>query len=59
MSGGFAFLGFGIIIFIAGLFLYAGIIITQVPLLGWIGWLPMSVGGLFILIGIVLLVIRR
>lgn len=58
MSGG-RFLGLGILLFIIGVFLYAGVFITQVPLLGWVAWIPMAIGGLFILIGIVLLVIRR
>ena len=59
MLTGVGFLGLGILLFIVGVFLYAGVIITQIPLLGWVAWIPMAIGGLFILIGIVLLVIRR
>lgn len=58
MSGG-RFLGLGILLFVIGVLLYAGVIITQVPLLGWVAWIPMAIGGLLIIIGIVLLVIRR
>ena len=58
MSGG-RFLGLGILLFVIGVLLYAGVFITQVPLLGWVAWIPMAIGGLLIIIGIVLLVIRR
>jgi len=59
MLKGAGFLGIGIILFILGLCLYAGVIITQIPLLGFIAWLPMGLGGLFIIIGLVLIVLRR
>ena len=58
MSGG-RFLGLGILLFVIGVLLYAGVIITQFPLLGWVAWIPMAIGGLLIIIGIVLLAIRR
>lgn len=56
---GTAFLGLGIILTIVGILLYAGVIIIQIPLLGWVAWIPLAIGGLFIIIGIVLMVLRR
>ena len=57
--GSFAFLGIGIILFLLGLFLTAGVIIAQIPFLIYVAWIPMGVGGLFIIIGLVLIAIRR
>ena len=59
MLAGAGFLGLGILLFVIGVFLYAGVIIVQIPLLGWIAWIPMAIGGILIIVGIVLLIIRR
>jgi len=58
MSGMF-FLGLGILLFVVGICLYAGVIMLANPILGWIAWIPMSLGGILIIVGIVLLIIRR
>ena len=59
MLTGIGFLGVGIILVILGFCLYAGVIFIQIPLLGFIAWIPMGLGGLFVIIGLVLIVLRR
>ena len=56
---GFAFLGIGILLFILGIGLTAGVIITGLPVLGWIAWIPMALGGILIVVGIVLIIIGK
>lgn len=56
---GFSLLGLGILLFIVGVFLTFGVIITGLPYIGMIAWIPMAIGGILIIVGIVLLVIRR
>lgn len=56
---GMAFLGMGILLFIVGILMIAGVMIVNIPLLGWIAYIPLSVGGILIVVGIVLLVIKR
>jgi len=56
---GFALLGLGILLFIIGILLTAGVLILGIPVIGWIAWVPMGIGGLLIIIGIVLLVIGK
>jgi len=56
---GFALLGLGIVLFAIGLFLTVGVLVTGIPMLGFFAWIPMAVGGLLIIVGIVLIIIRR
>ena len=56
---GFTFLGIGILLFALGLFLTMGVIVSGLPVLGWFAWIPMAIGGILIVVGIVLLIIRR
>jgi len=56
---GFMFLGIGILLFAVGIFLTVGVIVSGIPLLGWFAWIPMAIGGIMIIVGIVLLIIRR
>lgn len=56
---GMSLLGLGILLFVIGICLYAGVIALSIPFMGWFAWIPMSIGGLLIIIGIVLLIIRR
>ena len=56
---GFALLGMGILLFAIGLFLTVGVIVTGVPVVGLFAWIPMAIGGLMIIVGIVLIIIGR
>ena len=56
---GFAFLGIGILLLVIGICLTAGVIMLSIPILGWVAWIPMAIGGLMIVVGIVLIIIRR
>ena len=56
---GMTFLGIGILLFVLGLCVSVGVIITNIPIIGWFAWIPMAVGGILIVVGIVLLVIKR
>jgi len=56
---GYALLGLGILLFVLGVFLQVGVVISGIPMLAMISWIPMGVGGILIIVGIVLIVIRR
>jgi len=56
---GIAFLATGIILGVVGILLTAGVIVAQIPFLGYLTWIPISVGGILIVVGIVLLIIGR
>lgn len=49
----------GIILFVLGLLLQVGVIISGIPLLLYFAWIPMGVGGILIIVGIVLLIIKK
>jgi len=59
MLSGAMFLGIGIIAVVIGICLTVGVIVSQIPLLGIIAWIPIAIGGIFIVVGIVLLVIKK
>lgn len=56
---GFFLLGIGILLFAIGLALTVGVLVTGIPIVGWFAWIPMAIGGLLIVIGIVLIIIGR
>lgn len=56
---GFAFLGIGILLFAIGLFLTVGVLVIGVPVVGLFAWIPMAIGGIMIVVGIVLIIIRK
>ena len=56
---GFALLGMGILLFMIGLFLTVGVLVLNIPVIGWFAWIPMGIGGMLIIIGIVLIIIGR
>ena len=59
MLKGVVLLGIGIILVIFGICLTAGVIALQIPLLGWVTWIPVSIGGFLVLIGIILMIFKR
>ena len=59
MLSGAMFLGVGVIAVVIGICLTVGVIVSQIPLLGIIAWIPMGIGAIFIVVGIVLLIIRK
>jgi len=56
---GMGLLGIGILLFVLGIGLTVGVIVTGTPILGWIAWIPMALGGILIVVGIVLLIILK
>ena len=56
---GLALLGMGILLFVVGICLMAGVMVSGIAVIGFIAWIPMSVGGILIIVGIVLIIIKR
>ena len=56
---GFALIGIGVLVFVLGLFLTMGVIVSGFPFGGWFAWIPMVAGGILILVGLILAMVGK